>query len=286
MTPKPERVTPGLLRARPLPEPGSSKLDRGDVLVIGGARTTPGAAALAGLAALRVGAGRLTLAVAGSVATSLAVALPEAAVIGLPEDDSGCVLGSAAGNLEGRVESGCILFGPGLDDLDETSSLLRALGGMIGDEATVVLDAYALGALAKDPSLGEPFAGRLAITPNPTEAGILLGRDIKDLTDDVSELARRFQAVVSCQSTIANPTGGLFVVEAGGPGLGTSGSGDVQSGALAGLAARGAELTDAALWSTYLHAEAGDRLAQRIGPLGYLARELLDELPPILAQLS
>src|SRR4051812_49647986 len=69
----------------PLPPPGSGKRDRGDVLVIGGARKTPGAAALTGIAALRVGAGRLTVAVAESVAGAFAVSFPEAGVIGLPQ---------------------------------------------------------------------------------------------------------------------------------------------------------------------------------------------------------
>lgn len=285
MTPTPERVTPALLRGRPLPEPGSSKNDRGDVLVVGGARKTPGAVALAGVAALRVGAGRLTLAVADSVAGPLAVSIPEAGVIGLRETDAGAVAGSSASALEGQAESGCVLIGPGLDDLDEAVELLRGTAAHV-EQAVVVIDAFAIGALATHPELGEPFAGRLAMTPNKTEAAILLDRDLGELEDDVPELARRFNAVVACHGVIADADGNLFVVEDGGPGLGTSGSGDVQSGALAGLAGRGASLLDAALWSTYLHAEAGNRLTHRIGPLGFLASELLGELPPILGELS
>ena len=92
---RPEPVTPTLLRAWPLPGGGSGKDDRGSVLVIGGARMTPGAVLLAGVAALRSGAGRLTLAVAESVAVPLAVALPEAGVLRLPETASGTVKGSS-----------------------------------------------------------------------------------------------------------------------------------------------------------------------------------------------
>jgi ADP-dependent NAD(P)H-hydrate dehydratase len=72
----------------------------------------------------------------------------------------------------------------------------------------------------------------------------------------------------------------------GNPGLGTSGSGDVLAGAIGGLAARGASPDQAAVWGVHLHAEAGERLAARIGAVGYLARELLDELPQVLDQLS
>src|SRR5687767_11781290 len=96
-SPRPELVTPTLLRNWPLPGGGSSKEDRGSVLVIGGARKTPGAALLAGLAALRAGAGRLTLGVAESAATQLAIALPEAGVVGLAETPAGSVRGDGAG---------------------------------------------------------------------------------------------------------------------------------------------------------------------------------------------
>ena len=85
----PAVVTPALLRDWPLPAVGSSKYGRGQVLVVGGARGTPGAAMLAALASLRAGAGRLTLGVADSVAVAVAVALPESGVLGLPETATG-----------------------------------------------------------------------------------------------------------------------------------------------------------------------------------------------------
>src|ERR1700712_3062221 len=97
-------VTPAMLRQWPLPEPGDSKYGRGQVLVVGGARSTPGAVLLAGLAALRVGAGRLSVAVAESVAAAMAVNIPEAGVIGLPENDKGSVLGRIPAPLERAVQ--------------------------------------------------------------------------------------------------------------------------------------------------------------------------------------
>ena len=126
---RPEAVTPTLLRAWPLPGGGSGKDDRGSVLVIGGARMTPGAALLAGVAALRSGAGRLTLAVAESAAVHLAVALPEAGVLALPETASGSVRGAAAADVvASAVEAAdAVLVGPGLDDKDEATALLRGL---------------------------------------------------------------------------------------------------------------------------------------------------------------
>ena len=80
--------------------------------------------------------------------------------------------------------------------------------------------------------------------------------------------------------------GDLWRVEAGNPGLGTAGSGDVQAGVVAGLLARGADPAQAAVWGAFLHATAGDRLAERVGAVGFLARELPGELPGLLADLA
>ncbi|MBT2535977.1 NAD(P)H-hydrate dehydratase [Arthrobacter sp. ISL-69] len=318
-------VTPTLLRDWPLPGGGSGKDDRGSVLVIGGARKTPGAALLAGTAALRAGAGRLTLAVAGSTAVQVAVALPEAGVVGLAETEGGAVRGSGVSALAEELENAAaVLVGPGLDDMDEAESLLRELlkldsgsgigggkgggekgkdggGGGSGDRPAVVLDAYALGCLPE--LLGElgAWAGRLILTPNVTESGILLGRDVNDLHQDVTEIAESYGAVVSCQGVIAVPAGhttvnrgdeggqangGLWEITTGYGGLGTSGSGDILAGAIAGLRARGTSDAQATCWGTHLHAAAGDRLASRLGSLGYLARELADELPGLMMELG
>ena len=297
-------VTPSLLREWPLPAPGADKYSRGSVLVVGGARATPGAALLAGTSALRAGAGKLTLAVAESVAVQLGVALPECGAIGLPETAEGSVkaeLDRIASYLD-RADT--LLVGPGLDDPDLAGELLRALlerepggadakgdaGGKGG--AAVVLDAYALGALVPLEDQLEPWRGRLILTPNPKEAGILLGRDVDHLEKDLAEISARFDAVVSCQGLITQPPGldpgepELWKITTGYGGLGTSGSGDVLAGAIAGLRARGTSSAQAACWGTHLHAAAADRLASRLGPLGFLARELADELPALMLELG
>jgi ADP-dependent NAD(P)H-hydrate dehydratase len=279
----PEPFGPGDLA--PLPAPGSGKRDRGDVLVIGGARKTPGAAALTGVAALRVGAGRLTLAVAESVAGTLAVSFPEAGVIGLPETSGGAVAGhGAADAVADDLDVDCMVIGPGLDDPDEAGALLERVLPAVPERTLVLLDAYALGALGNNPELGEPLRGRLILTPNATEASFLLGEDVDDLTEAMVQVADRFGAVVSGGGMVVEPSGRIRAVQVGGPGLGTSGSGDVLAGAIGGLLARGADIADGTCWATYLHARAGDRLTERIGPLGFLARELADELPLVLAR--
>jgi hydroxyethylthiazole kinase-like uncharacterized protein yjeF len=286
------------LRGWPLPAPGAGKLERGTVLVIGGARKTPGAALLAGTAALRAGAGRLTVAVAESTAVALAVAMPEAGVIGLPETPEGSVSSTGLEALDAELDAAdAVLIGPGLDNPEETAKLLRNLAARerLPESQSIILDAYALGVLQQlMPHIG-PWADRLILTPNPVELGRLLGREPADLRQDVAEVADSYRAVVSCQGIIARPrdaepgeTGSntCWEITTGSGGLGTSGSGDVLAGTIAGLRARGTTDVQAACWGSHLHAAAGDRLASRKGSPGYLARELADELPPLMMELN
>jgi ADP-dependent NAD(P)H-hydrate dehydratase len=133
----------------------------------------------------------------------------------------------------------------------------------------------------------ERIAGRSVLTPNPAEAARLLERtdvEERDGLDVAAEIAARFGAVVSYESWVAAPDGRQWTVPTGHAGLGTSGSGDVLAGAITGLLARGADPAQAACWGTYLHGTAGDRLAARVGRLGFLARELVTELPLVIVE--
>jgi len=280
-------VTPALLRDWPLPNPSESKYSRGQVLVVGGAARTPGAVQLTGLAALRVGAGHLTLAVAESAAVALAVATPEAGVIGLPQTAAGAVRGddlSAISDSQGSAEAGVI--GPGLDEPGHTKGLLRHAITQLGEKTWLVLDAYALGVLPGLIDSAEPVHGRLVLTPNQEEASRLLDREIDLSEDDVREIAQTYQAVVACRSLVADQRGDGWRIGSGHSGLATSGSGDVLAGAVAGLLARGAEPAQAVCWASHVHAAAGDRLAVSVGSLGFLASELLAELPRVLVELG
>lgn len=284
----PTIITPHLLREWPLPDPGDSKGSRGRVLVVGGARRTPGAAQLAGRAALRVGAGVLTFAVAASVAVPVAVAIPEAGAVGLPENTAGSITGDGLEVLDADLAGiDAMLIGPGLDDADLAEALLRNLLPRIPAAVPVVLDAYALGVLERLDDAVAAVAGRLVLTPNQAEAHRLLGEDPDgDDAPDLAAVARRYGAVVYCQQSMVNPAGDRWEGSSGHGGLGTSGSGDVLAGAICGLLARGASLEQAACWGAHLHATAGDRLAIEVGPLGFLAGELVDRLPSVMAELA
>ena len=280
-------VTPQLLREWPLPTPDDegTKQARGTVLVVGGAISTPGAVLLAGLAALRVGAGRLQIATVAETAVALGVTVPEAMVVGLPTAKSGSISPSAVDTLTDLAdEDTTLVLGPGLLNDDDTRGLVRSLLPRVSC-ARLVIDAHALTALAeREELLGEREA--VVLTPNDDELAALLGGDELTGREGALEVAQRYEAAVATKGWAAMPDGRAWRDEAGGVGLGTSGSGDVLAGAIGGLLARGAEPAQAAVWGQYAHAAAGDRLAARLGRLGFLAREILDELGPVLTSLS
>jgi ADP-dependent NAD(P)H-hydrate dehydratase len=288
----PETVTPATLRAWPLPEPGSGKESRGQLFVVGGTRSTPGAVLLAGEAALRAGAGKLALATSRSAAAGLAVAVPEAQVLDLPEDDAGGIAPRAADSVVERGGAAdAVLVGPGFGDAAATVALLEAVLPRL--RVPVVVDALASAYLTEHPDGLHHLDGRAVLTVNPTELALTSGRDHDAAEDDpleaALEVARRSRVVVlhgGPTKHVATPAGDAWVIEGGGPGLGVSGSGDVQAGIVAGLLARGAEPAQAAVWGGYLHARVGERLGGSVGTLGYLARELPGQVPCVLGELS
>ncbi|WP_131106184.1 NAD(P)H-hydrate dehydratase [Ornithinimicrobium sufpigmenti] len=290
--PAPEVVTPHLLRGWPLPELKADKESRGRVLIVGGSRFNPGGALLAAEAALRVGVGKVQVVTTESTATALAVAMPETMVRGVSEDSSGqLTLEAADVAVELAQQCEAVLIGPGLGDPEKARALTaRILSGL---QTSVVLDALALVAVTEDPSCLEHLQGRAVITPNLTELARTLGWDDAKVEDDPREaslrLAARTGVCVSSGGSVtwtAHPDGRSWAGAVGGPGLGTSGSGDVKAGAVTGLLGRGADPCQAAVWGSHLHGSAGDRLTAELGPAGFLARELALQIPQVLAELD
>lgn len=282
---KPQRLTARLLRGMPLPDPDGGKEQRGRVLVIGGSRRVPGAALLAGTGALRAGAGKLQVATAGDVALPFAVAMPEALVLGLPVDAQGeIVRGNAA--LDQALD-GCdaALVGSGMSPTRATATLLqRVLRHAAG---TLVIDAGALSPDLRAPP-GEPWV----LTPHAGEMAKLSGQEKAQVQQEPQTLARSFArrtrsvlVLKGATTYVAAPDGRLWVHAGGCHGLGTSGSGDVLAGVIAGLAARCGDPLQAALWGVFVHAEAGRALESSVGSLGFLAREIPGPLPAILDHL-
>jgi hydroxyethylthiazole kinase-like uncharacterized protein yjeF len=284
-----------LLREWPLPQPEEhhDKDARGRVLVVGGAAEMPGAIILAAEAALRAGAGKLRIAVPASIAPWVGTAVPEARVLSLAEAESGAVARSAIDTLLELAHGvDCVLFGPGMVDQAATGHLMATLLPELHGP-TVVLDAAALPCVSHEVCSFSNLEGNAILTPHAGEMATCLQMEKSVIVADPTAAARlaaeRFGGVVALKGSetlIAAPSGECYINRTGNVGLATSGSGDTLAGIVAGLAARGATPIQAAVWGVHLHGCAGDRLAQTVGPLGFLARELLAEVPRLMAEIG
>jgi hydroxyethylthiazole kinase-like uncharacterized protein yjeF len=182
-----------------------------------------------------------------------------------------------------------ILIGPGMATSDSVAALLSAFAPLAGDEATIVLDGAAAIALSSARRSLARFSGRLIITPHAGEMAALLDVEKEAVEETPADMARRaaqeFGAVVALkgpESWIADDNGTLLHFRGGSVGLGTSGSGDTLAGIVVGLAARGAPPLTATAWAVWTHAAAGRALSRRVGAVGFLARELLSEVPKLV----
>jgi hydroxyethylthiazole kinase-like uncharacterized protein yjeF len=287
-------VDGSLLRRVPLPafEDIEGKDDRGSVLVVGGSRETPGGVLLAGVAALRAGAGRIQLATAGSVAVQLAIAVPEARVISLHESRDGSVSPHAADALRSHIETcDTMLIGSGAMSSDATGELLRRILADLPRSVAVVVDAAALPVLGREPELVGSVASEIVLVPNPPEMAHLLGCDVelvkKDPQGALHEAIRKLNVAIALRGPdtwMSAPGERVYVDQTGHAALATAGSGDVLAGVLAGLVARGADRLGAILWAVHAHATAGHNLAQGSETsVGLIATDLLDEIPRALA---
>ena len=293
------------LRQWPLPKPApdGDKEERGRVLVIGGSREMPGAVILAANAALRAGAGKVTIATGASVAHLVALAIPESRVIALPETDAGGLAPAAADALRTAAQKvDAAVIGPGMQDEDSVRDFVVAMLPSLG-RAKVVLDAYAMGVVRNSqPETDAPASTQrnavrltspLVVTPHAGEMAHLTGIDKDEVNDRpgvvAQQAARRWNTVVvlkGASTFIAAANGDMWRHDGANVGLAVSGSGDTLAGIIGGLAARGAALEQASAWGVVLHARAGDALAARFGPLGYFARELAAEVPALMHALG
>ena len=278
------------LRAWPLPPiaADADKEERGRVLVIGGSREIAGAVQLAAVAALRAGAGKLVIATAQSVAPHMTQVVPEARVIGLPENGGGSFDDRAVEAIGSAVDGAAVvLAGPGMmDPAGDTTLLQRVLARCRA--IPLVLDAYGMDVI---PGIGR-CEQPVLLTPHAGEMAHLLGIGKEEVLAQpeavVRHAASQWNAVVALKGAttwIANPRGDCWRHAAAHPGLATSGSGDVLAGLVSGFAARGVSLEQACAWGVVMHALAGESLARRLGPVGYLARELPMEVPVLMRKM-
>jgi ADP-dependent NAD(P)H-hydrate dehydratase len=259
------------------------KETKGRLLIVAGSREVPGAAVLAATAALRAGAGKVRIATGASVAPALGLLIPEAMVIGLAEDrDRGFAPASVKQVVEQAEKVDAIVAGPGMSRGGACAAIAAAL---LKSCASVAIDAALLHSL--EPSGKSELAP--VLLPHAGELASLLGCDEEEIEREPIRCGRlaaeRYSAIVLVKGTVSHvvtPKGEAWTYEGGPPGLGVSGSGDVLAGIVGGLLARGAEPLNALLWTVWLHGEAGAKLAKKVGPIGFLARELPSAIPALL----
>ena len=181
-------------------------------------------------------------------------------------------------------DADAIVGGPGMSNWEVCGRIANAL---LRTKAAVALDAALLHSL--EPLTPHQRPSLPILLPHAGELSSLLDCEEEEIEREpircgirAAELYRSVVLVKGVTSHVVTPDGKAWTYEGGAPGLGVSGSGDVLAGIVGGLLARGAEPLNALLWSVWLHGEAGAKLAKSVGPVGFLAREIADEIPALL----
>jgi hydroxyethylthiazole kinase-like uncharacterized protein yjeF len=258
----------------------------GHVLVVAGSRGKTGAAAMAGLAALRAGAGLVTVASAESAIAEIASHAPELMTEPLPETESGSIALNA--NLEALAQGKSVIaMGPGLGRAPQIAAMVNALAESFA--GPMVLDADALVGQVG----GHPARIRI-LTPHPGEMARLTGKTTADVQADRIAAARTYATehgvtlVLKGQRTVlAFPDGRVWINPTGTPAMGKGGSGDILTGMIAGMVAQFPERADQAVAAAvYLHGLAGQLGAEALGEKCLLATDLLDYLPDAMEECA
>jgi NAD(P)H-hydrate epimerase len=256
----------------------------GHLLVVAGSLGKTGAAALAGRAALRSGAGLCTIATPVSQQPVVAGLGLEFMTEALPETPGhSLALGARERLLELAARTDAVAVGPGISLDPETQEVVRAL--VLEVERPMVVDADALSALAGHLDVLDRAAGPRLLTPHPGEMARMLGTAVKDLQADRIETARAFAtrhrahvALKGAGTVIADPTGRAVINPTGNPGMASGGSGDVLTGMAGAFVARGIE-APAALWcACFLHGRAGDLAAAERGEEALIAGDIVEAI--------
>lgn len=280
-----EEIRKGLSLPR---KPETHKGDYGHLLVIAGSVGKTGAAAMVCEAALRTGAGLVTLAIPKSLNAIMEVKLTEAMTEPLPETPKQ-TLGLRAFHsiLHLCEDKKAVVIGPGIGTYKETQLLILKLIRTLN--LPIVLDADGLTALATQMKLFPTANRSLILTPHPGEMARLLQTSVKEVQEHRIDVSRRFSqthqvhlVLKGNRTLIATPKGEIFVNPTGNPGMASGGTGDVLTGMIGGLICQGFGILPSLQTAVFLHGWAGDEAVQECGEKSLVATDLIKKIPAIL----
>ncbi|MEW5768170.1 MAG: NAD(P)H-hydrate dehydratase [bacterium] len=268
------------------------KGDCGRVLVIAGSVGMTGAACLSSQAALKIGAGLITLGVPESLNPICEIKLTEVMTRPLAQTEKGTLSLRAYSQLEDLLsKASSIILGPGLGRHPETTRLVEKIIREV--EAPIVLDADGLNAISADPDILRASRAEVIITPHPGEASRIITKDIAEINADrpgtAAYLAQNYQVVAvlkGAPTVIASPEGNIYLNPTGNPGLASGGTGDVLTGMIGGLLAQGLPPLDAARAGVYLHGLSADLAIVEKSIPGLSATDLISYLPQTLSRMT
>lgn len=257
----------------------------GRVLIIAGSRGMSGAACLSASAALRGGAGLVTVAIPQAIQAIVSVYEPSYLTSGLPDDEAGRIKSTALKQIrELLTNQTAVALGPGLSQSPSLQELVSNLYDTV--PVPMVVDADALNMLARRPYLIKRQAGSPArvLTPHPGEFARLTGLEISAIQQDREAVAAKFAAqnnvvlLLKGRGTIITDGRRLAVNSTGNSGMATGGTGDVLTGIIAALLGQGLDPFEAARLGAYVHGTAGDLAAEELSKPGMIASDLLTQI--------
>jgi NAD(P)H-hydrate epimerase len=281
-------ISAGVLRDMPRRGVDSTKFTSGNVVVVGGSRGLTGAPCMSALAAMRAGAGYVTVAAPASLELSFTVRLLEAMLAGLPEDDGALSPEAVQPALKAIKRADAVVLGPGLGRTEGAQELARELVQRI--DVPLVIDADGLNALAGRLEELRHRRWPTVLTPHAGELGRLLDVDSSEVTrarlQHAREAAARAKALVVLKgddTLVAAPSGRIAISRGAAPGLATAGTGDVLAGVTGAMLAKGLSSASAACAAVYAHLRAGQLAAAPHGPDGMIASDVIAALPAALS---
>ena len=265
----------------------------GKLMVVAGSINYVGAAYLACEAAMRSGTGLVTLATPKTLQPMLATTLVETTYLPLQESEPGVISPGAADVIKQQISGyNALLVGCGIGLYDSVKAFIESLLLVSDIGVPVIVDADGLNIMAQIPSWWDKLNGEVIITPHPGEMSRLTGLPVANIQKDRIEVARKYAVqwnvtvvLKGAHTVVAAPDGEVKLSAMANSGLASAGTGDVLAGCIAGLVAQGLDPFTAAVCGVYLHADAGEVVAEELGEAGMVAGDLLEVLPYVIRDI-